>query len=396
MSALSVSAGSRYARARDLLKIPRVGIPPGRDIGVDALRGFSILLVVLGHAIANAENLLPFMTSNLGSVTAPTYNLKYLLSNFLYTFHMPLFFLIGGYVLFGKRIRIRDRALRLLVPFLAWIPVYFLVNRYIHHWPAGFLTVLKDNVLHPAIGLWFLPTLFLCSLLLIPVRYLENRQAWMGEVSLAVIFVVVNMIPAEIHLAHNFLNLNALGVMQVKYFFAFFAVGYVAHKHRSRIDRIGRGRINCALMALSAIFLLLFATLFHYGRSHPYIFPISLPDLFKTPAAYIVRYGMAALGIVFTIAVVRALRTGRARAAFAWFGLVTMDIYVAHFLMLQLTFGSGWLKVLVSFCTGTFLPLVLSFLVLRQWWVTGALFLGVKPDRRPGRAFDRSRPGPYS
>jgi fucose 4-O-acetylase-like acetyltransferase len=370
---LSASAGAASRKVREVLKIPRVGVPPGRDIGVDALRGLSILLVVLGHSIANAENLLPFMTSNLGTVSAPAYNLKYLLSNFLYTFHMPLFFLISGYVLFGKRIRVRDRALRLLLPFLAWIPVYFLVNRYIHHWPAGFLTVLKDNVLHPAVGLWFLPTLFLCSLLLIPVRYAEGRQSWMGEAALGAIFVAVNLLPVEI-----------LGVMQVKYFFAFFAVGYLAHKHRSRIDRVGRGRINLALVALSGLFLLMFAALFHYGRSHPYNFPISLPDLFKTPTAYLVRYAMAALGIVFCVAVVRALRTGRARAAFAWFGLVTMDIYVAHFLMLQLTFGSGWLKVLVSFLTGTFLPLALSFLVLRQWWVTGALFLGIRPERRPG------------
>jgi fucose 4-O-acetylase-like acetyltransferase len=381
VSALSVSAGARYTKAREFLKIPRVGIPPGRDIGVDALRGFSILLVVLGHAIANAENLLPFMASNLGNVTAPTYNLKYVLSNFLYTFHMPLFFLISGYVLFGKRIRIRDRALRLLVPFLAWIPVYFLVNRYIHHWPAGFLTVLKDNVLHPAIGLWFLPTLFLCSLLLIPVRYLENRETWMGEASLGVLFVVVNLLPVEI-----------LGVMQVKYFFAFFAVGYLAHKHRSRINRIDRERIDGALVALSALFMVLFTALFYYGRNHPFTFPISLPDLFKTPSAYVVRYAMAALGIVFSIAVVRALKAGRGRAVFAWFGLVTMDIYVANFLMLQLAFGGGWLKVLVSFVSGIFLPLVLSFLVLRQWWVTGALFLGIKPDRRADRTIDRCRP----
>lgn len=356
-------AGSAWGKARDLLRMPRVGVPPGRDIAVDALRGLSILLVVLGHAIANAENLL----------VAPAYNLELYASKFLYTFHMPLFFLISGYVLFGKRVRVRDRALRLLPPFLAWIPIYYLVNRYIHHWPATFLASLKDNLLHPAIGLWFLPTLFLCSLLLIPATYLEKKRSWMGEASLAAIFIAVNVLPVD-----------DFGVMQVKYFFAFFAIGYLAHKHRARIDGIGREKTNAMLAASSAAFLLLFTLLYYYERIDPYKFPFSLTDLFKTPAAYFIRYSMAMLGIVFCVAIVRALKSGRTRAAFAWFGLVTMDIYVSHFLMLQLTFGSGWLKVLVSFITGVCLPLALSFLVLRQWWVTGAVFLGLKPDRRRG------------
>jgi Acyltransferase family len=273
-------------------------------------------------------------------------------------------------VLFGKRIRVRDRALRLLPPFVAWIPIYYLVNRYIHHWPATFLSSLKDNLLHPAIGLWFLPTLFLCSLLLIPAAYLERKRSWMGEASLAVIFVVVNLIPYD-----------DLGVMQVKYFFAFFAIGYLAHKYRSRVDGFGRNKINALLAGCSAAFLLLFAVLYYYGRIDPYKFPFSLEDLFKTPAAYVIRYSMAVLGILMCVAVIRTLKQGRARDAFAWFGLVTMDIYVSHFLLLQLTFGSGWLEVLVSFITGVTLPLALSFLVLRQWWVTGAVFLGLKPDR---------------
>ncbi len=354
------------------MKVPRVGVPPGRDTAVDALRGFSILLVVLGHAIANAENLL----------VAPAYNLELYVSKFIYSFHMPLFFLISGYVLFGKRVRVRDRALRLLPPFFAWIPVYYLVNRYVHHWPATFLSSLKDNILHPAIGLWFLPTLFLCSLLLIPAAYLERRHSWMGEISLGAIFVAVNFVPFD-----------DLGVMQVKYFFAFFALGYLAHKHRSRLEAFGREKVNTVLAGPSAVFLLLFTLLYYYERIDPYKFPFSLVDLFKTPAAYVIRYSMAILGILLCVGVIRALKQGRGRETLAWFGLVTMDIYVSHFLMLQLTFGSGWLEVLVSFITGVTLPLALSFLLLRQWWVTGAVFLGLKPDRKRKKGRN-TLPGP--
>jgi hypothetical protein len=38
--------------------------------------------------------------------------------------------------------------------------------------------------------------------------------------------------------------------------------------------------------------------------------------------------------------------------------------------------------VLVSLFTGTFLSLALAFLVLRQWWVSAALFLGIRPRAR--------------
>jgi fucose 4-O-acetylase-like acetyltransferase len=351
-------SGSLVDRAVDIFRMPRVGNPPSRDLGVDALRGLAILLVVLGHSISNAENL----------TNVSTHNLKFITSNFLYTFHMPLFMLIGGYVLFSKRIRVQDRAWRLLLPFLAWIPVNWVVNRYIYHWPVSFWAALKGTILHPEVGLWFLPTLFLCSMLLIPVTFLEKKWSWMEEASLIVLFVAVNLIPV-----------NILGIMQVKYFFAYFAIGYLAAKYRPELERkqLSDKRINVTLAGLSALFLVLFTVLYTIGRIKPYTFPMSLTNVVDTPVAWFLRYFMGALGIVLAIAVIRALRT-----MFAWFGLVSMEIYVAHGLMLRISFGHGWTEVLVSLFTGTFLSLALAFLVLRQWWVSAALFLGIRPRAR--------------
>ena len=349
----------------ETFRIPREGDSPGRDIGVDAIRGLAILLVVLGHSISNAVNL------NLAARHDPLFYI----SNFLYTFHMPLFFLVSGYVLFGKKIKIQDRALRLLVPFLAWIPVYWFVNRYFLHfpWPVLFWPTLKDTLLHPAVGLWFLPVLFLCSLLLIPTSALEKRWSWTGEASLLAIFVIINFIPVDI-----------VGVMQVKYFFFFFAAGYLLAKHRKRIQRIGENRINVALAGLSILFLALFVTLYQLKSIKPFDFPVVLANLFKAPGPYLIRYSMAFLGIAFAVAIVKATRSTRARAVLAWFGLVTMDIYVAHGLMMQLAFGSGWTKLVLSFVFGIVLSLVLSFFLLRQWWLTAAVFLGIKRKKPTG------------
>lgn len=337
-----------------------VGRPPGRDPGVDALRGLAILLVVLGHAISNAIDLNHASRSDA----------LFILSNFIYTFHMPLFMAVAGYVLYARRIKVPDRALRLLLPFFAWIPVYWFVNRYLRHfpWPVRFGTTLKDTILRPGAGLWFLPTLFLCTLLLLVAVRLEKVRWWLGEVSLAAMFVGVNFIPYD-----------NLGLVQVKYFFFFFAAGYLLAKHGPRLERLGAGQVNAALALASAAFLGLFALFYRYRTLKPYQFPITLPDLFKTPGTYLVRYLMAALGIAACVALVRALGRGTPGSALAWFGLVTMDIYVAHGLMVQLAFGGGWVKVLAGFVLGVVLSLVLTLFILRQWWVTAMVFLGIKP-----------------
>jgi fucose 4-O-acetylase-like acetyltransferase len=367
-SARRLWAGRHLAidRAGKCLKVPWVGERPGRDLGVDALRGFTILLVVLGHAISEGEKL---------RMVSP-YNLFYSAHRFLYVFHMPLFFLISGYVLFGKRVRVGDRALRLLLPFFAWIPLYYLMNRYVVHWQVPIWTVVKNTFRGaPGAGLWFLPTLFLCSLLLIPVAFLKKELKWPEEATLVATFIVVNL-----------LRFDGLGFMQIKYFFLFFALGYLAHKHRGLIDGLGRERTNALLLGLSVLFLLGFTALFYYGRTDPYEFPVTLSWLLKDPLAYLTRYGMALLGIAFCIGVVRAAcRSPRARTALAWFGLVTMDIYVAHGIMIKVSFGAGWVHVLFSFLSGVFLSLALSFLVLRQTWPTAAVFLGIKPE--PGKPF---------
>ena len=132
------------------------------------------------------------------------------------------------------------------------------------------------------------------------------------------------------------------------------------------------------LAGFSALFLALFVVLYQLKLIKPYDFPVVLANLFKAPGTFLIRYSMAFLGIVLAIAVVKATRSTRARAALAWFGLVTMDIYVAHGLTMQLAFGSGLTKLVLSFVLGIVLSLALSFFLLRQWWLSAAVFLGIK------------------
>lgn len=58
---------------------------------IDALKGFAILSVVIGHCIADS----------ISSQTFPQYAaLLQMMYDAIYSFHMPLFFMISGYVFY--------------------------------------------------------------------------------------------------------------------------------------------------------------------------------------------------------------------------------------------------------------------------------------------------------
>lgn len=130
-----------------------------RLFSVDALKGFAISCVVLGHVL-------------LRNVAEPTDNAIYLL---LSAFEMPLFMFLSGYILPGRvrgsrRVWVWRRAVRLLVPFFAWHAVFFLSLRVTtlgEQEPLalgqGLARYLAHTIASPTAGLWYLPALVLCS-----------------------------------------------------------------------------------------------------------------------------------------------------------------------------------------------------------------------------------------
>lgn len=90
-------------------------VPMNRNTSIAILKGIAIILMVVGHA------------------EAPE-----LLTNFIYTFHMPLFFMAAGYffdrkylsqpaLFVGKRLR------GLYIPFLKWSILFLLLHNVWHH-----------------------------------------------------------------------------------------------------------------------------------------------------------------------------------------------------------------------------------------------------------------------
>lgn len=132
---------------------------------LDAARGLAILLVVLGH-IWETDELLPVL---------------------IYSFHVPLFFMISGILTAysGREHRplrcfILSGLRSLLVPYLFFELVFIVIFGLRNHFDFSSQSahIYDCLLLKPLnVPMWFLPTLFLSELILILlIRYLQNRK----------------------------------------------------------------------------------------------------------------------------------------------------------------------------------------------------------------------------
>ena len=118
-----------------------------RNSSLDAVKGFTILLVMLGHVLVLNEINDPYIYDGIKAV------------------QMPLFMMVSGY-LCGRSGKIQDirgygrmvgrRALNYMMPFFAWTLVFHLDD---------FTWAFPAYLEQPERGLWFLVTLFVLTVM---------------------------------------------------------------------------------------------------------------------------------------------------------------------------------------------------------------------------------------
>ncbi len=122
----------------------------GRDISLDAVKGFAILLVMLGHCIVLNGLADPYLYDAIAAV------------------QMPLFMAVSGYIAglkkpeaverpdLAKRAAVLGkRSINYLVPFFSWMVIVSFPHC---------LKELKTELFHLDYGLWFLATLWIVNL----------------------------------------------------------------------------------------------------------------------------------------------------------------------------------------------------------------------------------------
>lgn len=179
---------------------------------IDNLKGLAILMVVIGHVIQFL-----YSPDNFDS------NIVF---RVIYSFHMPLFFILSGFVTtFAMEpetnigIKIRKRFVQLIIPFIFWGGYYSLISsrKYIH--------IFRE----PDIGLWFLLVLFdIYIFLLMTTRFCNKlgffkNNKWSFLLQALVAYIIVYMM--------NGIFKGIFGLGLALQYFPYFAVGAIVRTY---------------------------------------------------------------------------------------------------------------------------------------------------------------------
>lgn len=269
---------------------------------LDFAKGYAILLVVMGHVIQ--YNL-------TGESSTKVFN-------FIYGFHMPLFFFLSGAVASLGREKInsenaisyiKKKATTLVLPFIVWGAIVgFLFAPQKTNFLDNFVLLVKQ----PDTGLWFLITLFIIQINFLIVALVGNyyrKNRFIAE-SLSIVFVLL------VCMGGAFLT-NMPLYFDVTDNFAFFA-GYLFMKY------VNSKRVPQILFPILLVMFCMLCGLYDFNTTRFYLklaiaMPISI--LILEVSQNIELHGYKSIINIFT-------RLGRH----------SLEIYATHFYIIKLVF----------------------------------------------------------
>ncbi|MDE7274385.1 MAG: acyltransferase family protein [Lachnospiraceae bacterium] len=225
-----------------------------RDVLPDVLKGFGIVMVVLGHCIQS------------GSGLAYLENACYFEDRwyqFIYSFHMPLFMIISGYYAWNsvqraatpkdRKTMLRKKCIYLITPNVGWKLIEFVylfaTDSYIY-W--GFGVFLKDLVLGILENFWFLWAILYAFLLVCLMHYRLRDSIWIY----ILIFVAMFFTP------------DGMALNAYKYMLPYYLIGFYGNKNKKRLSSAklyqeifqkGSLRTGVAVLVSGIVFLALFS-----------------------------------------------------------------------------------------------------------------------------------------
>lgn len=143
-----------------------------REQWADVARGMGIIAVVAGHTFAPTSNA----------------------TQWIFAFHMPLFFILSGYffsIRGGFKVTAARRAKALLVPYVATVAIYLIYTvlvlgrpQHIESWIASLMYASGKEIqqfpaIEPIGPMWFLPALFAASLIAYGIESMFGK--WAGK-----------------------------------------------------------------------------------------------------------------------------------------------------------------------------------------------------------------------
>lgn len=280
----------------------------GRYTEIDIAKGIGILLVVIGHAVPDANT--GIMNDFWGG-----------LFSWIYSFHMALFMAMAG-VLFYRKIchcnsiadkveESRKRAIRLMLPYFTFSMLILIAKLVFSSWGRtsvsllNFVDILFGN--SPCGNMWFLWTLFVISIIILflpkteyfplpllaisfVIYFLQDQQPWFRDFGLGKVFSMLIWFVAGLLIGKN-----------IKFF--------------------GKTRDVNSLVKLAVPVGLLFLQVILLKNKQDYSFPL------------VSKLILSALGIalVLSVSIFLANKENRVSNLFQYLGKNSMSIYVLSY-----------------------------------------------------------------
>lgn len=205
---------------------------------VDYMRGIAILLVVIGHLIQ----------------TNDIYYAHNHVFEFIYSFHMPLFFAISGYIIAktSNVTTIKELGIFFIKKFVALcLPLFtweLLINRFVLHTALVGITFsdIATTILHP--GLWFLKTLFVITIGFGIYDYIVNKLLSFLNVFIKEISVIIAFLVYVIFIKSGFEQVNLL------MFSGVFFVGVYISKYKQIEQIISKESVFLLALTIFLVF----------------------------------------------------------------------------------------------------------------------------------------------
>lgn len=298
---------------------------------IDDLKGFAIFLIVLGHVLATFANM---SQGNSKQISDTVFE-------FIYSFHVPLFFIIAGITFSAKdqfTLFFKKKFYRLMLPYYSWgffsAILYAIVGQFIvseissvatsdkfaqkafcSSWYVPILSIVHAGTWPDGKGfcfngvLWFLPVLFCCELLYYWIARLIRYNDW----DVAVVGVLFCILLWASPLINIIIPFNLPQLIRYMPFIAFghLLSGYLFNEHALST----KPRERLLLPYVAALPFLLYFILSGF-------LPIA-----RDNASYWIEWVMTALGLclfVIWLAKVHAFRS------FSFFAQWTIGIMLFH------------------------------------------------------------------
>lgn len=310
-----------------------------RLIWADSLKGYLMILVILGHAIQ--------------SVLVDNFSTNHVW-NIIYSFHMPAFMAVSGWVTYrgvsvsklpnsnwgGYLFLCKRRAQQLLIPYFVWSLIAF-----VHSCDFNFERFSKI-LLVPDAYLWFLWVLFwICVLFhlaqLIALKLKLNEMVFIFGTCLLFFGLMVLM------------EIRVFGFQFIAYYFLFYSIGYCLHKYETTKSLI---IINKPISMIALAFIWIFLAWGWTMHDLPSWMPV-IPNLPTTLLQYAYRGLTAMLAIIVLIGMSQNILNGRGvfNRFISGVGVISLGMYTCHLVFL------GHIKdILLLLCSGVNLWLIIT------------------------------------